>query len=345
MRAAVLRSGELVVDEIPEPPPPRLNQVVVEVLANGICGTDLHLTTDLDGWYEATERAGDVIKLFDRSRDTVLGHEFAGRVVEAGPAVTRVAVGDLVYCMPMATDAEGDLKCLGFSDSYPGGLGQGATVDEFALIPLPAGLDPAVATFMDSMIVGEYAVVDRARLPAGAPAVLIGTGPVGLGAITALTRAGAGVIVAAEPSAPRAEAARTLGADVVVDSRTTSWVEAWRETGISGPAYVFETSGARGMLPALIDEVPPGSTIVSVASGTQDEPLRPSIAVKKDLSLLFSMGGSLDHYSRMAALLGSGEPDLSGYVTRIGLDGVGEAFEALQQPDRHIKVAVLPQQA
>lgn len=344
MRAAVLREGRLVVDEIPEPPAPREGQVVVEVLANGICGTDLHLTSDLDGWFEATERAGDTIKLFDRSRDTVLGHEFAGRVIELGEGVTRVSVGDLVYCVPIAFNSAGSMKCLGFSDEYPGGLGQRATVEAFAVVKLPEGLDPVTATFLDSMTVGEYAVVDRTKVESGRAAVVIGTGPIGLGVIAALRRAGASPVFAVEPCATRAAAAQKIGADVVVDPNVGSWKGAWEEAGIEGPAYVFETSGVRGMIPRLFEEVPVGSTITSVASGTQDEPIRPSIGVKKDISLLFSMGGSVEHYERMAKLLADKNPDLGEFVTGIGLDQVADAFEALHNPDAHIKVAVLPQE-
>lgn len=342
MRAAVLRGGSLMVAEHPEPPAPKADQVVVEVLANGICGTDLHVVADLDGWWDATRRANDLMKLFDRERDVVLGHEFAGRVLECGAQVTAVAVGDLVYCQPLAIDPDGRLHCLGFSNDYPGGLGQRATVDASMLVKLPAGLTPAHATFLDPMGVGEYAVNHRARIPAGEPAVVIGTGPVGLGVIAALRRAGASTIVAVEPTPLRRGAASRVGADVLVDPGERSWLEAWADCGFTGPAWVFDTSGAVGMVPRLVEEVPMRSVITTVASGTRDEPLKPSIAVKKDLTIHFAMGGSTEIYARMADELVANRPDVSEFVTVIGLEDVADAFEALRNPTEHIKIAVVP---
>ncbi|WP_235734964.1 alcohol dehydrogenase catalytic domain-containing protein [Nocardioides alcanivorans] len=342
MRAAVLRGGRLVVDEIPEPPEPKPDQVVVEVLANGICGTDLHVVADLDGWWDATERANDLMKLFDRERDVVIGHEFAGRVLRVGAEVGTVAVGDLVYCMPLAIAPDGALHCLGFSNDYPGGFAERATVDASMVVPLPDGLRAEHATFLDPMGVGEYAVNHRARIPAGEPAVVIGTGPVGLGVVAALRRAGASTIVAVEPTQLRREAAAKVGADVTVDPGERSWTEVWAELGFVGPAYVFDTSGAPGMVPRLVEEVPMRSVITSVASGTREEPLKPSIAVKKDLTIHFAMGGSTEIYARMAEELVAGRPDVSDLVTTIGLDDVADAFVALRTPTEHVKVAVLP---
>jgi len=340
VRAAVLRDGKLVVTEHPEPPVPKPDQVTVEVLANGICGTDLHMVADLDGWWDATKRAEDRMKLFDRDRDVVIGHEFAGRVIAVGDEVSTVAVGDLVYCQPLAIAPDGTLHCLGFSNDYPGGLGERATVDAAMVVRLPEGLSAEHATFLDPMGVGEYAVNRRARIPAGEPALVVGTGPVGLGVIAALRRAGASTIVAVEPTPLRREAAAKVGADVTVDPAERAWTEVWAELGFTGPAWVFDTSGAAGMVPRLVEEVPMRSVITTVASGTRDEPMKPSIAVKKDLTLHFAMGGSTEIYARMAEELVAGRPDVTGLVTVIGLDDVADAFEALRTPNEHVKIAV-----
>lgn len=342
MKAAVLRAGEIVYADIPTPAAPRAGQVRVDVLANGICGTDLHLVSDTDGWMEATVRAGDTIKLFDAQRDVVLGHEFCGRVTEVGEGVDALEVGQLVYCMPIVFDTDGQMRCLGFANDYPGGLAAEAVVEASACIPMPEGLSPAAATLMDSMTVGDYAVFDRSRFTAGSPAVVIGTGPIGLGVVAALKRAGASVILAAEPSQLRREAAGAVGADHLIDPGETSWTEVWQAQGIPGPIFVYETSGVAGMLPRLFDEVPPQSVITTVASGTRDEPIRPSIGVKKDLTLIFSMGGSFETYTKMAGLLASRQPDLTKYVTTVPLSETPRAFEALTNPVEHIKIAVVP---
>ena len=91
MRAAVLRGTQLVVDDVPDPKPGP-GQVLVETLACGICGSDLHVFRDLEQLMESARAIGTPF-MFDVERDVVMGHEFSARVVELGPGVTEVEPG------------------------------------------------------------------------------------------------------------------------------------------------------------------------------------------------------------------------------------------------------------
>ena len=95
MKAAVMRGGELVVDEVAEPRPGD-GQLLVRTLACGICGSDLHALAHGDQLVEmsdeAARTAGDgmpVPEMMDLARDVVMGHEFAAEVVELGPNLVR----------------------------------------------------------------------------------------------------------------------------------------------------------------------------------------------------------------------------------------------------------------
>ena len=115
MRAAVMTNWELRVDDIDEPTPSD-GQVLTKVLACGICGSDLHLVKHGEESRRLSEEmAGDDRpipptrwrpNMFEPSGNLVMGHEFCCEVVEVGPGVNNLAVGDVVVSMPVTFDAE-----------------------------------------------------------------------------------------------------------------------------------------------------------------------------------------------------------------------------------------------
>ncbi len=116
MRAAVMTNWELRVDDIEEPTPGD-GQVLTKVLACGICGSDLHLVKHGEESRRLSEEmaAGEpadpadplAANMFEPSGNLVMGHEFCCEVVEVGPNVSNLAVGDVVVSMPVTFDAEG----------------------------------------------------------------------------------------------------------------------------------------------------------------------------------------------------------------------------------------------
>src|SRR3954447_22068673 len=107
MRAAVLRSGSIVVDEVPEPPRPGPGEILVETVAAGICGSDLHVRRHVQEFVDVNRAIGNVRQLFDPDRDVVLGHELSFRVLSTGPGVTALQEGDLGAGYPTVVDASG----------------------------------------------------------------------------------------------------------------------------------------------------------------------------------------------------------------------------------------------
>ena len=106
MRAAILRGGEIVVDDVPEPTPSE-NQVLLETIACGICGSDLHARKHADEFIAASRDCGMAIFDWDTSRDVVMGHEFSARVLDVGRGVSGIRAGQEVVAHPVVTTAAG----------------------------------------------------------------------------------------------------------------------------------------------------------------------------------------------------------------------------------------------
>src|SRR2546428_4643571 len=114
MRAVVMRDKKLVVDDIPIPAPGP-GEVLVKVLACGICGSDLHALKHAERFAEAFRRA-DGTPILDLGRDVVMGHEFCTEIVEHGPETEkRLAIGTRLCSMPFLA-RRGGRQSLGDSN-------------------------------------------------------------------------------------------------------------------------------------------------------------------------------------------------------------------------------------
>src|SRR6059036_3764696 len=130
MRAAVMRNGALVVDDVDDPVP-GAGQVLVRTLACGICGSNLHFLKYADKMADLALDLG-VPSRYDLSKDIVMGHEFSAEVLEVGPNTqSAVRPGDVVVSMPVMLPANFDMsdpsgvEGIGaYSNVYPGGYGE-----------------------------------------------------------------------------------------------------------------------------------------------------------------------------------------------------------------------------
>jgi threonine dehydrogenase-like Zn-dependent dehydrogenase len=345
MRAVVLRDGELVVDDVPEPPPPGPGQLLVETVACGICGSDLHTKSHTEQFLAANQAVGNLGQVFDPSRDVVMGHELSFRVLEAGDGVQGWEPGDAGTGYPAVTGTDGVMRTLGYSNDYPGGYGERMVLDAAVCLRLPEGADPVAAALTEPFTVGEVSV-RKVGIEPGTVAVVLGCGPVGLGIVSALHRHGVHPIIATEPTPLRRSKAEHLGADTTLDPTQASWVDAYRATGSTQPPIVFNTTGRKGMLNRLFYESPWYTHIFEVSGLMEDDAITPIVAVTKQIRVTFSSDGSLDALATVMDAIASGQIDADSIVTaRIGLDEVPDAFRALERPNDHVKIVVLPSQS
>jgi threonine dehydrogenase-like Zn-dependent dehydrogenase len=359
MRAVVMRSGSLVVDTIPDPEP-RAGEVLVQTVACGICGSDLHALQH-GAALVAAQRDMGVSKVMDLGRDVVMGHEFAGEILDYGPDTEHtLPVGTPICSVPMLSRPAA-IEALGFSNDVPGGYGERMVLMRDLLLPIPNGLAPELAALTEPMAVGLHAVGLGTLGPHDVPLV-IGCGPVGLAVIAALKLRGAAPIVAADFSPVRRAFAERMGADVVVDPAARSPYASWREVAVARsaaeaappnfmlpseqplrPAVMFECVGIPGVVDAILAGAPPGARIVVVGVCMERDAFRPLVALVKEISLRFAFYYSPEEYAETLAALGDGRIDVAPLVTgRVGLDGVAGAFRELATPARHAKILVKP---
>jgi len=356
MRAAVIRGGELVVGEVPDPTPGS-GHVVVRSLAAGICGSDLHASADFAHFTRLMADAG--VPTLDPTLDTVFGHEFCAEVVEHGPGTTgALPVGTRVCSVPVIVGPNG-VEQIGYSNTYPGALAEQMLLQEMLLLPVPDSLDTPVAALTEPLAVGEHAV-GLAGLQAGQPCLVVGCGPVGLAVIAALKGRGHGPVMAADFSPTRRRLAEAFGADEVIDPAEGSPHERWGALGVHTTIMdraaasmlggeltdpvIFEAVGVPGMLSSLIREAPPRSRIMVVGVCMHTDSFEPFMAVTKEIELRFSFGYGPAEFAATLERLGAGVPGADLLVTSsVDLAGTPGAFDTLRTPGGHGKILVYPQ--
>src|SRR3954451_13858823 len=214
MKAVACQKGVLDVVEMPAPVPGP-GQVLLDVVRCGICGSDLHARLHGDELAEVAAEIG-YPELMRSDQRVVMGHEFSGLVASYGADTRkRVDPGAPVVAMPLIRHG-GRGHPIGLSEAAPGGYAEQVLVDELLMMPVPDGLDPALAALTEPMAIGWHAV-KRGEVKKNTVAIVIGCGPIGLAVICALKASGVKTVVASDFSAGRRALAGVCGADLVVD--------------------------------------------------------------------------------------------------------------------------------
>ncbi|MCU1397831.1 MAG: alcohol dehydrogenase [Acidimicrobiales bacterium] len=347
MRAAVVRDWQLRVDDIAEPAPGS-GQVLTKVLACGICGSDLHLLAHGREQRELSAELNDGVpedpmgmQMFVPEHDMVMGHEFCCEVVEVGPDVGNLAVGDVIVSMPVAFDASG-LHGIGFSNRYPGGYAELMVLNELLAVKVPTGLPVDLAALTEPLAVGVHAVA-KSKIVPGESAIVMGLGPVGLACIAELKLRGIGPVIAADFSPKRRALAELLGADVVVDPKVTSAIDAWRTADGIRQLVIFEAVGVPGMINEAMRVAPRNTRILVVGACMQQDHIYPMLGIGRELNLQFVLGYEPGEFNYALNAIADQRVDLSPWITgTVGIDGVPQAFTDLGNPEAHAKILVKP---
>jgi S-(hydroxymethyl)glutathione dehydrogenase/alcohol dehydrogenase len=360
VRAAVARAvgGTLATEEI-ELAETGPGQVRVRLAASGVCHSDLSVLN------------GTLPFAFP----TVLGHEGAGVVEEVGREVTRVRPGDHVvlgwnppcrrcfYCLagqPMLCEV-GLAESLGSPYATVGreplvrGLGVGSfaeatLVPEGSAVPIDPGMPLDLAALVGcALATGVGSVVNIARVGVGASVAVLGCGGVGLCVVQGARLAGATPVIAVDRVGAKLERARSLGATAAVDGSTGDPVEAVRAlTGGRGADYVFEVVGRPETIRLAYSMTRRGGTAVVIGAGSADERVSfsPMELFADAKSLVGCVYGSTDpdrDFPMLIGLVRSGALDAEALVSRrIGLDGVNEAFAAMEAGEVARSVVTFP---
>jgi threonine dehydrogenase-like Zn-dependent dehydrogenase len=358
MRAAIFRSGEIVVDQLPEPEP-GAGQVLVRTLACGICGSDLHARKHAHRMVELSRHLPGR-KPMDLARDVVFGHEFCCEVLDFGPSTERrFRPGTRVCSLPALLTPQGP-QGIGYSNDNVGGYAERMLLSEALLLEVPNGLAAAHAALTEPLAVGIHAV-EKADIRGNEVPLVIGCGPVGLAVIAALKLKGLHPIVAADYSPARRALAARLGADVVLDPAQSSPFATWAEHAAMSaadkasrpplqaflpalkPALIFECVGIPGIIQQLFEGAPRDARIVVVGVCMETDRVEPMLGIIKELNVQYVLGYTPDEFARALRLIAEGEVDAAAMVTAtVGVDGVAQAFADLANPEVHTKIIVEP---
>jgi threonine dehydrogenase-like Zn-dependent dehydrogenase len=343
MRASVLRNGSMVYrDDVPDPIPHQ-GQVLVKVLACGVCGGDLHFATHSAQMVELAAQMTGAPSLtdgLDLGSDVFMGHEFAAEVIAAGPGTSAPPPGSAVTSIPASLSASG-VEPLLYSNTMPGGYADYMLLSASLLMPIRGGTDPRHAALAEPMAVGLHAV-NKSMIEPGTGAVVIGCGPAGISVIAALSARGIEPIVASDFSPARRELGRLMGAHETVDPASEPVFDAWTRTG-KGTPVVFEAVGVPGMLNSILRYAPVDTPVVVVGAAMEPDTITPYFGIAKEMSFQFVQAYDGDEFAESLRRIADGEVDVEPLITgEVGLEDVGSAFTDLADPERHCKILVVP---
>ena len=334
MRAALLEEvgRPLVVRDLPDPEPGPAD-LVLRVRASGVCGSDLHTSDTF------VPPGG------------VMGHEFAGEVVDVGPDAGEWRIGDLVTGFPVSGCGKCGACLTGRTSKCPFAMQLGLQVPgayaEYVKLGsreayrLPAPLDARAGALVEPLAVALHAL-DRTTREPGEPVLVLGGGPVGQAVALWARALGASEVVVSDPVASRRAMAERIGA-AAVDPTAEDVRSGFERIAGRPPRAVVECVGVPGLIQhaAEVTDVDGWVTVVGVCM--QPDQLLPITALLKELTVQFVLYYRDTDFDTTIAMLANGRLDGMALVTDvIDLDALPERFEALKHPTGECKVLVEP---
>ena len=297
MKAAVFyEKNDLRIEEIAMPAA-KAGEVVVKVMACGVCGTDVHIYHGDEG--AAATPAG-----------TVLGHEFAGVVVETGEGVKGISVGDRVCVDPnkLCNECYYCKSGLGhFCESMRGiGTTENGGFSEYCVVPQSQVYRFADTTTFEAAAMTEPVAccvhgIDMCNISCGDTVAVIGGGMIGMIMLQLAKISGAGRLIMIEPVAEKHEIARKLGADLCIDPIHENVKGVLAANGVDRISTVIECVGKTATMQQAIEIAGRASTVMMFGLTAPDDtmPIKPFEIFKKEIVLKASF---INPYTQKRAL-------------------------------------------
>ena len=334
MRASVLSAPlKLSIEQVPTPPMAS-DEVLVEVAAVGVCGSDTH--------YYRHGRIGDFVV----ERPLILGHELSGRIVAVGEEVSETRIGERVAIEPQK-NCRRCRECragrynlcpnMEFYATPPidGAFAQYCVIRTEFAHQVPDTMSNEAAALLEPLSVA-VTTMRKAGVTPGSSILIAGAGPIGIICAQAARAFGAAEIIVTDLVPERRERALRYGATRVIDPRETDIATA----GLDVNAFV-DASGAPQAVVAGIKAVRPAGTAVLVGLGSSEM----TLPVEHIQNLEITVTGIFrytDTWPAAIHLVASGAVELDSLVTgRFGLERADEALESDQDPSS-LKSVVYP---
>jgi len=332
MKAArFYRVGEpLKIDTIPIPEPGP-GDVLVDVKACGICGSDIHIL------YEGVTPTPYT--------PITLGHEPSGVIAEIGSEVDGWKVGDRVTVNPFLTCGR-CMNCLSGNSQIclsrrvigihtEGGLAEFLKVPAKNLVRLSENIPfDQGGIIVDAVATPFHAIIKRGTLKAGEKVAVFGCGGLGIHGVQIAKICGASLVVGVDAVDSALEMAKKVGADEIINSRREAPAQKIKEmTGGIGVDLAIEFIGLRETIEQSVECLKLGGRAVVVGLGPEKiSLLPPTVFVRSEVSLLGSYGSTQLEIRTLVDLLASGRLDLSESITeRVSLEEVNKGLEHLHK--------------
>jgi alcohol dehydrogenase len=352
MKAAVFHApGDIRIDEVARPTAGP-GEAIVRVTLTTICGTDVHI---LKGEYPVKP-------------GLVVGHEPVGVISELGPGVTgyelgeRVLIGAITPCGQCHACLAGKAAQCGHGSGYEalGGWRFGNTIDgaqaEYLRVPyaqanlakVPESLTDEQVVLLADIASTGFAGAESGGVRIGDTVVVFAQGPIGLCATAGAKLMGAAHVIGVDGDPARAETARRMGADIVLDPAGTDVVaEVKQMTGGLGADVAIEALGLQETFENALRSIRPGGTLSSlgVYSGKLQLPYDAFAAGLGDHRIVTTLcPGGKERMARLMRMVENGRFDPLPLIThRFTLDEIGEAYRIFSKRlDGVLKIAIKP---
>ncbi len=337
MRAVVLAEDRPLLElaEVPTPAPAP-GEALLRVTGCGICGSDLHLASQL------------------AETGAILGHEIAGAVASVGAGVDPArwpegkavvarplsGCGRCAFCRSGRPDHCPQFQLVGLE--RPGGFAEFVTVRADEMFGLPASVLADEQPLVEPLAIMRHAV-RRGEVSASDRVAVLGAGPIGLAAVAWAVAMGVEAVVVSEPSALRRDLATRLGAAAAFDPNDGALAaEVFEATG-GGATVVIECSGRPGLIAQAMEMAAVDGRVVVVGICIHNDAIFPFWGLSKELDIRFSIYYGREDFTDTLDALDRRQLDVVPMVTEtIDLEQLPERFARLERDPDAGKVIVRP---
>lgn len=306
--------------------------ILIQVKACGICGTDVHI-------YEGDKGAAEV------TPPTILGHEFSGVIAEVGSNVTKYKVGDRICIDPNCYCGKCDFcrnsiahyctDMIGYGTTVNGGFAEYCSVNQRQVYKLGDN-----TTFEQGAMTEPVACclhgMDMCNIHPGSNVVVIGGGMIGLLMLQLSKLAGAARVALLEPVESKRVVAKKLGADILIDPINENVEEELKKAGMIWVNTVIECVGKTATIQQAIDIVGNKGTVMMFGLTKPDDTIavKPFQIFQKEIELKSSF---INPYTQKRALdlIDSGRLDVSSMVYAV--ESLENLADILSSPELRAK--------
>lgn len=340
MRALVLNGDyDISVQQRPDPRPGP-DEVLIDVIATGICGSDFHGYSGENG---------------RRHPGQVMGHETVGRIAGLGADVADHGIGELVTVNPVLNCGECEAcragqehwcptkKVFGVTPQIPAAFADRFVIRARNVIALPSELPAELGALVEPLSVGYHAV-RRGQVAAGDRLLVIGGGPIGQACLLAARRLGVERLAVSDPRASRRELCSRLNA-AVIDPSADELADAAVAVLGDWPSVVIDAVGVTATVTAALRAAALGARIVLVGMGAPQIDLAAYAISTEERSLIGSFTYTAAEFADTAAWVGTRPQGLEELIDgRVGWDQAPQAFDDLARGTTEAsKILVFPQ--